>query len=838
MKKQIRKIVSLILAATVLFSAAAVGMPASAISVSKDFYTTDGVTGFNYTVTDGKIEIGNMIMIGDFHIPESIDGYPVTSVKGSSDGLNKSVYIPDSVESFIAFYNPEKYIVDENNPNYSSDEHGVLFDKNKETLIYYPAANLAEEYKVPASVKYISEGAFAYAIHLENLVLNEGLLEIDEYAFEDTYSLKTVNIPSSVTFVSRSAFRNCYALEFIDVDDNNAYYTNDEYGAFFSKDKTKLYKYPSCNPAESYVVPEGVTSVTFEDGGPTLRAFDAVKYLKEVTIPSSMERLSSYGFQKFEKINVSPDNPYYTSIDGVVYNKDGTELVRYPGQKKESCYYFPEKVTGEDYYFHMENITYLASVVYNEAMSEYVTPVEDGEEIDGWDLPKSLNDVYYMGDGEPFERTAVVKYSDRTVTYHYNCKPDDHFHDYEIKVITPATCGKDGEATLTCTCGKVITTEIENTGFHVWDHEYKEYNYNVCCKTLVHDAIICKECNGYGMAGYKELPEISMTTTYDYPASEEEEGRATNRCNDCGEEVGYHNISFGNKTITYRSNGIDMVRDFAPGERINVKFEPEKENAEFIGWADENGNIVELPETMPDKNVKYTAIFRTVQKADGFDVTATYDEDCFSKDVEFSVKEIDGESKLGDIYMESGSYYYQIGFYNIKMLDESGATVQPNSGKTVTVKMRIPDEYKGKTDFVVTHWFAEGGREKLSVSNKLAWIEEGYLCFTVSKFSEFAIHVPVSGTVEMSKAPAKTSYIYKEELDLSGIEFVVTGEDGTLETITDTSEMKVSGYDPNTVGEQTVTVECRDVTEEFKVTVSYAWWQWIIRILLLGFLWY
>ena len=50
--------------------------------------------------------------------------------------------------------------------------------------------------------------------------------------------------------------------------------------------------------------------------------------------------------------------------------------------------------------------------------------------------------------------------------------------------------------------------------------------------------------------------------------------------------------------------------------------------------------------------------------------------------------------------------------------------------------------------------------------------------------------------------------------------------------------MTVSGYDSSKIGEQTVFVECEGSRAEFTVTVSYAWWQWIIRILLLGFLWY
>ena len=98
-------------------------------------------------------------------------------------------------------------------------------------------------------------------------------------------------------------------------------------------------------------------------------------------------------------------------------------------------------------------------------------------------------------------------------------------------------------------------------------------------------------------------------------------------------------------------------------------------------------------------------------------------------------------------------------------------------------------------------------------------------------------NVPVS--VSLQKAPAKSEYIYKQdEVDLSGIELFVTYFDGTTKTITDTSKMIVSGFSNTTRGEQTVTVDFEGVQAEFKVNVKYTWWQWLIVILLFGWIWY
>ncbi|MGN0541899.1 MAG: S8 family serine peptidase [Acutalibacteraceae bacterium] len=88
--------------------------------------------------------------------------------------------------------------------------------------------------------------------------------------------------------------------------------------------------------------------------------------------------------------------------------------------------------------------------------------------------------------------------------------------------------------------------------------------------------------------------------------------------------------------------------------------------------------------------------------------------------------------------------------------------------------------------------------------------------------------------------PSKTKYIYKsgEQLELDGLALEAVYSDGSIETVTAEQGINVYGFSTSSVGEKTVTVEYGGYTASFKITVEYAWWQWIIRILLLGFLWY
>ena len=99
---------------------------------------------------------------------------------------------------------------------------------------------------------------------------------------------------------------------------------------------------------------------------------------------------------------------------------------------------------------------------------------------------------------------------------------------------------------------------------------------------------------------------------------------------------------------------------------------------------------------------------------------------------------------------------------------------------------------------------------------------------------------PVLAGVSLKCPPDKIAYTYKidNEIDLSGIELELVYSDGTKEIIDDVSKMTASGLDSGKVGEQNITVKYQSYSFDYSIKVEYAWWQWIIRILLLGFIWY
>lgn len=95
-------------------------------------------------------------------------------------------------------------------------------------------------------------------------------------------------------------------------------------------------------------------------------------------------------------------------------------------------------------------------------------------------------------------------------------------------------------------------------------------------------------------------------------------------------------------------------------------------------------------------------------------------------------------------------------------------------------------------------------------------------------------------SIEILNKPDKTDYTYKtgNKIDKAGMSLIVRYTDGSTEIVSDTSKFTCSGLNTSKEGVQEISVEYEGFKTSYNVRVSYAWWQWIIRILLLGFLWY
>lgn len=241
----------------------------------------------------------------------------------ASTGL-VTVTIPSSVTSIgqMAFETNciENIVVDEANQYYTSVD-GVLFNKGKTEIVDYPNYNTSDVYAIPQSVTSIGKYAFSGDFDsLSDVKIPDSVTKIDKGAFKFALSFKDITIPNSVKTIEDEAFYGCSELLSVTIPSSVT-----EIGDSAFK---------MCSNLNSIVFSEGLKSIGNY-------AFEQIYELSSVYFPSSVEHISSTAFSKCENLTnfkVSDSSVYFTVVDGVLYNKEKTELVSYPYGRKNASY--------------------------------------------------------------------------------------------------------------------------------------------------------------------------------------------------------------------------------------------------------------------------------------------------------------------------------------------------------------------------------------------------------------------------------------------------------------------------------------------------------------------
>lgn len=185
-------------------------------------------------------------------------------------------------------------------------------------------------------VTVIGYGAFRSCIGLTEIIIPNSVTKIGESAFSECVNLAKISISDNVTSIGEGAFSGCNINEFIVSEKNNSYSSLD--GVLFNKDKTQLLIYPIAKSSSSYVIPNSVKTIK-------KNVFSNCK-LTSITIGDNITDITDSGFNNYlAEYIVSERNGYYSSLDGVLLNKDKTKLIAYPKAKTNSSYTIPNSVT-------------------------------------------------------------------------------------------------------------------------------------------------------------------------------------------------------------------------------------------------------------------------------------------------------------------------------------------------------------------------------------------------------------------------------------------------------------------------------------------------------------
>ena len=351
------------------------------VLLDKDGYNLircpEGKSG-NFVVPDsvGCIEsyaFYNCTNLTNIQISENvyaIEGYAFENCKS----LEKFV-LPDNVYN-IGYYggwyelhpifsgctNLKEIEVSSGNDNYSSVD-GVLYDKEVEKLIYCPAKK-SGEYTVPKSIKSVTD-----------------------YAFDDCNSLESIVLPESMPEFSYSLYdlECCPSLKSIKVTGNNAYYSAED-GVLFNKDKTEIYVFPRSKEG-NYTIPNSVTEISSNQ-------FSQCTGLTGITIPNSVTQIVDNPFNgNLKSIKVSEGNKYFCSYDGVLFNKDKTEILFCVGNKKE--FVIPNGVKSISGAFN--DCSNLTSVTIPNSVTSVYNGFNNCPNLTSITIPQSVISIYDNG---------------------------------------------------------------------------------------------------------------------------------------------------------------------------------------------------------------------------------------------------------------------------------------------------------------------------------------------------------------------------------------------------------------------------------------------------------
>ena len=813
--------------------------------------------------------------------------------------MGKDVVCVENTAGYSVYWGSdmlESITVSSANKVYSSDSNGVLYNKDKTRIIQYPAGKINTSFTMPESVAEISRSAFYGAENLTDITMSpnisyigsgafsgtgmladnnnweDGAFYVDKYlidarvdgdykvkegtrliaedAFYYNHSVKGITIPESVKYINDSAFFFT-SIERIIVDEKNPYYCSGTYGDLYNKDKTELIRYPDANEQNQVIVPDGVKKIV--DG-----AFSWVKCISTVILPDSVEIIEPYTFG-------------YSSLREIILG-DGVKTI---GESAFDSCGITSITIGEN----IETIEQYAFCGCVGLTNVYFNGTE-----------KEWNDIS-IEEGNECLLNATIHFSDE----------EECDHSYTSKVTIEPTYTAEGEKTYTCEkCGDMYTEVIPKKQ----DHDGGAIFYlNIVEETSdkVKLEVYLEPCgcvvSNFDLGVFEQSDKVSDCIELEINdiyflmdgnnvtrliAGVEVEGEGvtvphrlalytfTKRTNEnvdiddfdlvvtnfgsycCGDYTVIKNLPEDNEPLEHehKFNHIvipstctvaGMEYDICSG--CGGTFNTTVLSLKPHSWS-EWKVVREATATLEGLKERMCTVCGTTEEELIPKLNVIFDDesgisiefnDEYDSGVEIKVEEVfDGDSfQILDLkYGNSQSVVFDI------TTEKDGVKVQPD-GK-VKVRIPLPKGFDATKLFVCYVDSTNG-----TVTNIPAKVANGYVEFETDHFSYYAI-VEKLGKVN-SVSINDVSMSYKDggavapsiSVD-SGVKYTVTYSSSNTDVVSVDANGKLT---TNGTGSATITVTVTDecgntVTDTCNVNVSYTWWQWIIVIVLFGWIWY
>lgn len=157
-------------------------------------------------------------------------------------------------------------------------DYGTPWEENSKIKYVY----------ISSGINTIGERAFGGCNSLREVMISEGVEFINQGVFSGC-ALEYIYIPKTVEYIASDVFSGCSELTGISVDVESIYYSSDDSGVLFNKNKTELLHYPNGREENHYDVPDTVIEICSG-------SFAGCKNLNSITIPRSVTTIHNDAF--------------------------------------------------------------------------------------------------------------------------------------------------------------------------------------------------------------------------------------------------------------------------------------------------------------------------------------------------------------------------------------------------------------------------------------------------------------------------------------------------------------------------------------------------------------
>ena len=202
--------------------------------------------------------------------------------------------------------------------------YGISEDNLVDQYMFFGCDKLVEV-KLPASTQKINNNAFNGCSKLTTCAIPVAVTHIGDYAFAKCKALKAVNIPAAVSYMGTAAFSECTSIETVNFNED------------CQVKEIRANTFNGCSALKSVKLSSGV-----EELGS--KAFANCASLNTFTLPASFIEKAADTFKDtpIKNYEVEDGIEGYSSVGGVLYNEDQSELLLYPIAREDKSFTVPQ----------------------------------------------------------------------------------------------------------------------------------------------------------------------------------------------------------------------------------------------------------------------------------------------------------------------------------------------------------------------------------------------------------------------------------------------------------------------------------------------------------------